>query len=509
VSARVCLVRRQGRGCILRALRLVGPTTDDLYPTSGVLEGAPEDYANAARWVRERLAGARSDTSIAFLCLDGDGGICTWTTAPGTDRTVVAASARLSGTGSTLTHYAPSDAESSLEPLGASVPAGAGGLRVPVLGITDIPARLLIDALDRENVPVEGVGTIWHALAWAWDPASPSTLPPEENVVVDAGPVTGVVLADPDGRLVWCWARAGRLLAGGSMRVRSADGNLDLGEQEASRLVAEWLAWSLQLGLSPRRIICVLATSAGAPPFAEALARAWPGAPFDAVPVADPIGATLQRVADKLESSPRALAADLEQGLPSLTSRPGRAHRLMHLWRAGALVILAGALFIGAWQFSRFADQTRDAARQWHQRWESVVRQAMPNAPRVVLEKSLADLLREEVDRKHREAVPIETAGAPMPVLEELESVMLVLASASASIEEVYIDSVQRPRIVVSARTTQQAEDIHLGLQRIAGSNMLTWSIKLTDQPRGTERRLRAEYVGEWDRDATHRGAPH
>lgn len=513
---------------MLRGVRLVSQTTDESFPPDASLRGEPADFAAAALWIRERLQATRSASSIAMLCLDEDGGVCSWVTSPSTDPSVVSAAIRL-GTadgaragGGAFDFYAPSNAESSLEPLAPPTvkakvaPPRAG--RLPVLGIADVPARLLVDALDREGVPVEQACTLWHAMAAAWDPGAPRAGTSAADAPSDAGPITAIVMIDLAGRLVWCWSRGGALLVAGSLRLRARrneqnpdePGTLDYGPEDASRLAAEWLSWSVQLARAPRRIVCVLTPSDAAASFGESLGRVWPGAAVDAVRHEDPLGATLRRAADLIESTPRTAAPEFT-ALQGLSRRPGRSHRRMHHWRAVALLGFAVVLGIGAWQFQSAAAAAEDSAEDWKTRWNEVVVEAYPDMPKGLGEQASPIVqLNNEVRRLERELQPIGRTDQTMPVLQELETISLVLGSASCDLEEIALDSTLRPRVSTIVRTAEQADAILEGFRRIGGSYVTGWSVTATERPQGTEQRIRALYQGEWDRDAlkTAGGAP-
>ncbi len=519
MSVRVCFLRRDHRGGALRALRLVGQTTDESFPPEGSLSGAPEDFASAARWVRERFEATRSASSIALLCLDTDGGVCTWATAPSTEPRVLAASIRFGGGdgakagGGAFDYFAPSAEESTLEALPV-VRQASGGLRSAVLGLSDVPARLLIDALDRENIPTESAATLWHAMARAWDPGAPrASSPGRDDAPVDSGPMSAILLADPEGRLVWCWSAAGQLKCAGSLRLRirpaseadNTEAGPILGADDATRLAAEWLSWAVQLGKSPRRVICVMPPGDDTAALGEALGRAWPGATIDVLAHDDPIGATLRRLADTIESTPR--TATEAPALAVLGRRPGRAHRAMYRWRALGLLIFAIAIIVVGWQLSSAADRAKDDGQSWEERWKSVIGEVYPDGLRASLGESPLKRLTDELRRREREMLPVERTDQAMPVAAEFETLSMVLASTNCGVEQVVLDSAQRPLVVTIVKSSEQAEDILQGLQRIGGSYTRAWALAMRDMPGAGERRIRAEYRAEWDRDAVKKGS--
>jgi len=515
VSVRVCYLQRAGRGAQLRGVRLMGQTTDESWVTPG--DGGLPDYDEAARWVRERLGQTRSTSSVAMLCLDVDGGVCSWLNVPGQDAAVVAAVARGSVGDAVDRHgpfefFAPTDAESTIQALGTA--GGPASGRMPVLGLTDLPARLLIDALDRQRIPVESAATLWHAMAGAWDPGAPRS--GDAGEPTDSSPLTGVIVIDPAGRLVWCWCRAGRLLVGGSQRLRvgalvapggepPGDEEVLYGPEEVPRLTAEWLTWAAQVGQAPRRIVCVLTQSDQAAPFGAALGEAWRGAVVDAAQHDDPIGATLRRMADRLEATPQSKPGmpEASSGLAALSGRPGQAHRRMHLWRAGAVAALAMGVGLGAWQLRRSAAEASEAARGWNERWTAAIKDVDPTlTPRAG--ESLLTILRSELQRREQEMLPPERSDVTMPVMQELETISMVLSSVECDLERLQLDSGQAPSMSVLFKTNQDGEQFIAGLNRIAGSFTQNWTVARTSQ-RGTagsdETRLVYSIRGEWNRD--------
>ncbi|GJQ29089.1 MAG: hypothetical protein HBSAPP03_09730 [Phycisphaerae bacterium] len=512
---RVCYLTRTDRGGSIRTVRLVGQASDETFPPEGALAGTPEDVEAAARWVRERLASTHTAEAIAVLCLDPEGGVCTPVATPSTDPAVLAASVRFgSGDGAragggAFDYFAPGDDDSSLEALPAPRP-GAGSVRAAVLGVTDVPARLLLDALDREGIPVESVSTLWHAMARAWDPGSPRA--GADDAPADAGPLTAVLLVDPAGRLVWCWSAAGTLRCAGALRLRTRPGTNDkpepcVGPDDAARLAAEWLSWAVQLGKSPRRAVCIMPPQEDAAAFGESLGRSWAGMTIDAVGHEDPLGATMRRLADAVENTPRTGPRIVGDGLRALSSRPGRAHRGMFRWRALGLFVGAAAIIVAGWQLARAGERAMADTKDWETKWRGVIGEVYPDGLRPTPQTSPLKLLTDEVRRRERESLPVERTDIPMPVLHEFETLSLVLASAGCGIERVEVDSATRPVVVALVKSSEQAEDILQGLQRIGGSYAQGWTLTMRDLPGAAERRIRAEYRGEWDREAVKKGS--
>ncbi len=343
----VCYLERAAGGSLIRRVRLVGeggPTGLDRTWTApslsvggsgagGVGEGeggggggggggssneAVNHTRAAARWVADTL-GTLGTKRLAMLCLDPDGSLCTWLSAPSADPTVIQATlaqpdtegdvggggaARLLALGAGSSGgFGAGDA--SLQALatmerpsgrGRSRAAETGKKRLAVLAVPDVPVRVFLDELDSRGVEVDQVISLWHALAMAWDPSRPE--PGEqsaERVVATVSPAAAIVAVDPLGRLVWAWSQSGQLVAGGQMRLRTIAGStpdpspvgdelaeaggtgggegaarrVETGEvsrapsaveftvADTGRLVLDWLSWSAQLGHCPQRVACL------------------------------------------------------------------------------------------------------------------------------------------------------------------------------------------------------------------------------------------------------------
>jgi hypothetical protein len=498
----------------LTGLRLVGPTTDEAWSTGAPAGSdgvdAPE-FGAAAEWVRGQL-GARHARGVSLMVLDAEGTTCAWITSETADPSVVSAMARLGAgpeagkvAGGALEFYAPAEAESSLQPLATPEDARSGARRMPVLGGTDVAGRLLVDALDRARVQVERVGSLAHALAAAWDPGAARG--PGSGLLdtpTDAGVLTGIVLVGAgegeSWRLIWAWSRGGRLMATGSQRLRAGEGVF--GPEEAQRLTAEWLAWSAQLGQAPRRVVAVAASAEHLAEFGRTLGEKWPGMSVDAVVHADPLGATLRRVADAIEAGDDAPAGDPTRGLVGLSSRPGQRHRRMHRWRAGA--ILAGAALVGAgaWRLSAAGRASGEAASAWEARWRQVVQETYPDAAIPRAGVSPARVLADEVRRREQAMLPPDRTTQTMPVLQELETVTMVVGHPGYALEYVELDSSRAVRLVVTAATLQEAEALHESLKKIGGSYVSAWTATYAERTEGENKKIRADLRGEWDREA-------
>lgn len=461
----VCYIERAAGGSLVRRVRLMSAGSGNALVDrtwnapaltssgagagagggSGAETGATEAVSAtraAARWVIENLAqlGTRS---IDCICLDPDGSLCTWLSSPSADPAVITATLMQpdaddgSGTGGSAARllalgaasssgFSPGDA--SVQALATLEPPGKGGMgggllrsrrtalgrtagsasidgyreRYAVMAVPDAPVRVFLDELDARGIDVQRVISLWHAMAAAWDPgAERGSIDDGERVVASVSPASAIILVDPLGRLVWSWAQAGQLVAGGAMRLktvrRRAAGDetddhgmakrigsttsagadaaeqlvVEFTEADAGRLVVDWLSWSAQLGHCPQRVACIgpapaADASTGSPDPAligQTLGAAWPGATIGVGVHADPIGATLQRMvtmADRADSDnaddsarERGVAVgsdDPRSALVGLSSRAGRADRSLYTWMA--IGVAAAALSVGAigWQ---------------------------------------------------------------------------------------------------------------------------------------------------------------
>lgn len=323
----VCYLERGPGGSTLRRIRLVGaafdrswnaPVAGEIGSGSGGSDGAAavSSVKSGARWVADTLKGLGT-SRLNIVCLDGEGGACTWLSAPSAAQGVVNATIQQSvlsggeGAGGSAGRLLATGIDSSSDGGGfggdVSVQAlaladedPAAGLRLPfigrntqsdstrerfaVLSMRDAPVRVFLDELDARGIEVGAVESIWHALAATWDPGVPQPGEPAS----DRAPLAAVIMTDPAGRLVWSWSSAGELLAAGQLRlrhvVRREDRPASTGDElavvepgaarriesdepdeiaglectgaEVGRIVMDWLAWSAQLGRVPDRVLC-------------------------------------------------------------------------------------------------------------------------------------------------------------------------------------------------------------------------------------------------------------
>lgn len=517
MSGRACYLARGDRGGRVVEARLVGHRTDETWSDG---EHPPEQAASlAAAWVAQRLSQSDTADSLRLLCVDVDGGVCAWVTAPSAEPSVVAAAVQ-SAEGPLA---GPTRSEASVQALARARPNGtlprskrkdkpaapAAGERLAVIQLPDAAVRLFIDELDERGVGVESVVSLWHAIAQAWDPGGPagggSHTAASERVVATAATATAIILIDTVGRLSWVWSRAGELLTGGSMRmvVEGSEGSRGVRVDAAaiSRLAADWLAWAAQLGSAPTRILVLAPPGEPAPgslspaEIGQALARAWPGAAADLVVDKDPIGATLARLTE-LRTPTR---GDPRGSLVALTHRPSRAHR--SLTRAAALGLGAGALALGAlaWQTFSSASITRANAYAIETSVRESITKIVPEAgdspaPELELQTALD---------KARSAHEAPSNFKPAePILEELDTVSLVLSGIPGVQAEDYVFMDSSVSIRLSVPDTRTGEDVLLGLREI--NSHCEWRGDFTTGTGGGGGRLVYLLTGSW----THKDPP-
>jgi len=548
VSIRVAYMRRVRRGGLMAGVRLVGATGEATWQPRDQAEQDAGTFADAAKWIKQTLEGPRSRDALEAVVLDASGTACAWMTTTSTDLQVLGAAARNAGVtdddgGSSSTSavefFAPSDMDSSVQPLGVEIKPESQHTflktrkpkdapppqRVAVLAAGDVPARVLVDELDKLNVRVGQVCTVWHAMAAAWgttanSPGTPVSGGRESVATSAADAVVGVVLIDPEGQLLWCWAHEGELLASGSMRLRvlrpvMAGGNetgpavVACDAADVGRLVNEWLGWSMQLSRGPTRVICVLPESMGELPegepgvmrageFGEAFASKWAMASVDAVVHDDPLGATLKRFVTVLEATPASATVLPGQALVALSNRPNMQTRRLFVWGAAALFALAAAVGALGWMFQRQtgAAETREAG--YRQAWQDPAKAIYPLAFDASFQRGISPLnkLLDEVKRREEAMSKPGIASDIKPVLTELEKISLVLSAPSVKVENISLDSGGVPRVQVTVPTTRDAEQLLEGLRRVSGGVLTNWTMSMQDVGGTGERR--ATFESKW-----------
>jgi hypothetical protein len=369
----------------------------------------------------------------------------------------------------------------------------AGVLRIPVLVSSEAPARLLLDALDARKITVGTVASLWQVMAAAWDPSAASA------AGTDDAPSSAQILVDPAGRVLWSWSIRGVLLAAGAVRTHAADRGDILTAELAPRLAAEWLAWSAQVGVSPQRVACIaLEGDQSAAGFGAALAKVWPGASVDMTFSADPLGLTLQRVAQVMEDRTQALVS-----IESLATRPGRQHRSMFVWAAVAFAAVAAAIGGLAVSFNRDAGRARRDTEEIRNQWQGLVKDAMPAA--LTSPYGERDALRGEIEKRERELRPPDKAEPTYPVMEVLEIISLVLSTSEIKLEDITVDTgLTRVSLAVTVSSTEEFEPLTAALKAIENPYISSWDMTYTKQ---SDTKISVRYSGVWS-DFVRTGRP-
>ncbi|MDX2146966.1 MAG: hypothetical protein SFZ23_05540 [Planctomycetota bacterium] len=396
-----------------------------------------------------------------------------------------------------------------------------------VVAYADATARALHDALDRRGIGAGRVLSLWHGMALAWDRASSSS----RNVAADSPRALATVLVlsregDAWARLVWTWSIDGTLLAAGSMRLsRTAQTSARSGpvpvvdHKVGARLASEWLSWSAQNGCAPARVACIVPAEAepgavvaspmveGLDRFGAALTAGWPGATVDVIAHADPLLATLERLAGTLERldeedpTSRDVDARTGGGLAALSERPTRSTRATYVWVSLALLAMAGLLGWMALRMRSQAAQASLAARETRGAWEDLVSQRLPAALDSIDGPIAA--LEGEVVKGEKLFKPPEGAQPAPPVLEELDTLSMVFGQSG--VELVQVD-VNPNAVVVQVRVAdvEEFETLTDALTRISGSWVSGWVTRDVKPVGGTDqKKLTATFVGSWSREAT------
>lgn len=520
MSERVCLIERDERGDRVRAVRLIGQHAEAAW-TSPRVEGryasdAAEDAQAAAEWIANRLS--VDGDKLGMIVVDTVGAHCAWVQAATADAGAVRTAFGHGGEAaldefeadlgledepedSDVLGSRPTPMEAAIEPLGPAYDSDTG-LRVGVMVAPDAIVRLLIDALDEQGVDFTGVTNLWHVLGWTASPDAHESSA-SSRVVADSPTVSGGVLVQPDGRMVWSWCREGAVLAAGSMRVSLHDDGPIVTRHDIARLVNDWVAWSAQVGVAPGRILvvtCPLAwekstgdpESLTAPSVASAISDLWPDAVLDIDVQDDPV-LTLLRRAD-------ALAEDnLEPGhaMASLATRPGRS--LRRGYQLMGLALVAAGIFLAAFGFrwqSQVEGVREDAARVEQEYLTNIAKvEEMLEMPGEITGAMVPILkLNSVVDQATRGSEIDRPEGKPM--LTELEGLSFLLSELGDRVELKDINmSVNAVTVAMTSDDASVVGDINAKLIELdLNSGALRWETNST----ATGSRHNVRMVGTW-----------
>lgn len=481
---------------MLRGLRLLGPQTDDTWHAPAGAEQSRGTLTAAVSWVGDRLNGRLGGRVLDRLCLDVDGAVCAWVTANSAEHGLVRAVIEQEAAGDADDPFADAGhahagrfpdlpGEVGYQTLRAGRGEAQGPARTPVLAVPDVAARALIDALDESGVQVGSCITLWQAMVKAWTSTPGSS---SERVVADANPaVTAVVLCTPGDRVVWAWGRSDAPVAAGAFRMRAAPGSgaeLPLledpsGPSEAStsgfggRLAAEWLAWGVQLGVAPSRVVWVGPVEShpglGAGELAAALRRAAAGATVDVIDDDDPIGLTLRRLAERIDAGRDRPAPD--DHLVGLSNRPGRVHRGMYRWLAIVLLAASGAIAALAHEFWNQASASNATLAQVRANQRELFEAEAPdlvNDPAPFAIKTLQDRVAQA-----RGPATVQIPQAK-PVVHELETLAFVLGNPDYELQEIDVGPLSIT-FRVKVDDTKAYEQLQQSLLGIGGS-IINWT---------------------------------
>lgn len=383
----------------------------------------------------------------------------------------------------------------------AKNPAPATNDRHAVLSIADDAARVFLSELDSLGIAPRHVRGLWHAMAAAWDPTSkhdadrPRTTNDANSKTIDAAntPVTAVILLDPKGRFHWAWSSEGSLLAANTFRIPKAHlhGNsssstapttaalavVENGESHddsnpilctkahASRLVADWIAWSLQLGISPTQILALgpehalrlsqLASETndpqqnGSPSLGQLLAERWPNATVSAIADADPIGSTIRRLtvtrSTGRSTKDNAAAADQPakptDDIVPLVERPTRVHRSAYRALAVCITALAILLAFVGFRLRAAGEESRQQATALRSQRTELLRKYESFIPRLRESLTPVDLLARETREATTQAA---TLTESRPVFSE--TILVLRAVMDVFIEQGLLDRAYDPR---------------------------------------------------------------
>lgn len=514
-------VERDASGQRLTGLRVVAERgLEERYRVPEEAEGA-QAVRFAAEWLRSRLE-AQSGAPIGLLCLDPRGSVCSWLDVPSGEAPVVRAAVRQKPAGAwgewpastalaaagTVEALVPAEG-SSLQVVGAPRSVSTGGLvlrkqarpesrRSAVIGVSDLPVRLLIDELDDLRIEVGRVVTLWQAMALAWDPSAERVDAGGDPLVSSGHAETAVVLVEPSGRVQWAWSSEGVLLAAGSsiLEEGALAGDAKARAFGAGRLAMDWLAWTAQLGRSPRRVYCLVDEShgsdAGVAAFGEAVSGVWPGAAMDLIRVDDPVLATLSRLAERTPGGKLRRDPSRAGTVSSLSSRPGRAHRGMFRWTAGAIAVAGVALGVLGYRLRSSGAEASAQERTLRGETGALIlselgNRADPLYPQLSLQTMLDGARKALEDRRQVRDV--------QPVLRALDDVAFYVGSMrGAEMSRLIVD---QPTLLLEleTETTEQAETASATLNR-AMQGFVSWSPG-TMRP-GTGGRTRVSITGYW-----------
>lgn len=476
-----------------------------------------ESISEGARWIKDRLGANGKSRTLAVLCLDTNGAVCSWVKPEDADASLIDDAIA----GNTDEHDPDSlepETHSGLGERFPQLPLELGfefldedqtstGSRAAVMANPDVPGRLIKDELDAMGIRIGCITSIWHAIANVWDPGAGNPMHSAQRIVSSDTPIAAAIVLDADaGRLVWTWSRQGKLITGGSARIQTTRTEHDIEpvvrKEDIARLCADWLGWSSQLGVAPSRIVFVgnpaqiEATPGGdsgddqttprlhglnAGEIGVALSQAWSDATIDLIEHHDPIGETLGKIANGQRNGLASLEA--------ITNRPGRAHRSMYRWAGIALVAVAAVVGIFAYQLVSQAGQIREKTSALNVQRMTMIDQFDPQlitSPLPVLD------LQNKLAQMRKSQGPLRIARSK-PILEELETISYLFGIPGIEIDTIRLNNTTAT-VTVRVDDIAIAEQINKSLASIKGSH-LRWT-GMSPKNQGTK--IHAAFTARW-----------
>jgi hypothetical protein len=439
-------------------------------------EGALKDTVRAraeaaASFLQEHTS--RAGDKIDAIVLGVDDARCLWVSAPSANAQVLTAQVR-----KRAAEWGENRVGATIQPLARAVrpnstiarllqkekTAPLGTAHVSVLEVFDGPLRLLLDRLDRSRFRPARVLSHWHALAAAWGGASDDAETAEVRAVVSLHP--------NERRLVWAWARDGRLLAGGGAMLNVSEG--DQKEADAAgalgRVALDWLTWSAQLGVAPARVSVV---GEGGSALANALKERFKDVETSALGKGDAIADMLRTILEAGDQDADGGEIDPRRRLVGATERSGVTQRRMLRVSAAAVALLGGAAFVMGFRVQATAgDMQTESARLLQEARQTVqeVAPAYANQQDVVraMESALAAI---------REENPaLEPPPPPRPIYHEVARLLSAVAETEdAEIGVINIDE-RSPTAQIDTQGFGPGELLQARLDSNADQLRWTWS---------------------------------
>jgi len=497
----VCYIERSADGVGIHRVRLVGERGSEVWDAG---ESPPETAPElAAAWIRERLD--KDSNGVAAIVADSSGGLCAWMDVPSESPEVLSAAIRQREGGIWGGWSSDDEGPGVAEHGSTSVQALAvAPSRAPVISLPDVSIRVLIDSLDGMGVRVGRVESIWHAMALAWTRSDSSDR--DDRFAGSDETDIGVLLIDRDAssawHALWAWGRGGLLTAGGIARVPEGAivGVGSDAKQLAGRLSADWLAWSAQIGRSPRRVVCLVPDddATDPSPLLSAISKTFSDSSIDAVRVPDGTEATLARLAERTPGGRLAREAstdDPRSSLVALGRRPGRSHRAMYRWATLAMLITGGALAALGWKLDSVGSESAERAEQIRADNRAAFAEAFPLQADHAFPSDVINARLNELRQASRG--PDNTVRSK-PIMEEIDTLSLILNNAG---DLQLVDMSFQYELATATVIVPDTETGELLPDMLNGaSRHLQWSGQFTRQGgrRGNNNELRYSLTGSW-----------